>query len=73
MVNQVELSLISLQPAALGNHEVLQRSAGAWAPLGGGRHKPYENEMLQRIADTHKNSCSGCPALECAAWCHRYP
>lgn len=28
----------------------------AWAPLGGGRHKPYENEMLERIADAHQKT-----------------
>ncbi len=26
------------------------------APLGGGRHKPYENEILQGIADAHKKT-----------------
>jgi diketogulonate reductase-like aldo/keto reductase len=28
----------------------------AWAPLGGGRHKPYENEMLKGIAEAHQKT-----------------
>ena len=30
----------------------------AWAPLGGGRHKPFENNLLQSIADAHQKSIS---------------
>ena len=28
----------------------------AWAPLGGGRYKPFEDEMLKGIADAHNKT-----------------
>ncbi len=28
----------------------------AWAPLGGGRHNPYQEAMLQGIADAHQKT-----------------
>ena len=28
----------------------------AWAPLGGGRYTPFENEMLKAIAEAHGKS-----------------
>ncbi len=40
MENQVELHPYFAQPEA-------------WAPLGGGRYKPFEDVMLQRIASAH--------------------
>lgn len=28
----------------------------AWAPLGGGRYTPFENEVLKGIADAHRKT-----------------
>lgn len=56
MVNQVELHPYFAQPAALETMKHYNVQPEAWPPLGGGRHKPYENEMLQRIADTHQKT-----------------
>ena len=56
MVNQVELHPYFAQPAALETMKYYNVQPEAWAPLGGGRHRPYENEMLQRIADAHKKT-----------------
>ncbi|ECI4594736.1 aldo/keto reductase [Salmonella enterica subsp. salamae] len=56
MVNQVELHPYFAQPAALETMEHYNVQPEAWAPLGGGRHKPYENERLQRIADAHQKT-----------------
>ncbi len=56
MVNQVELHPYFAQPAAL---EVMQHynvQPEAWAPLGGGRYKPFEDEMLQGIASAHEKT-----------------
>ncbi len=53
MVNQVELHPYFAQPAALETMKRYQVQPEAWAPLGGGRHKPFDNEMLKSIADTH--------------------
>lgn len=53
MVNQVELHSYFAQPAALETMKRYQVQPEAWAPLGGGRHKPFDNEMLKSIADTH--------------------
>ncbi|ECT1506547.1 aldo/keto reductase [Salmonella enterica subsp. enterica serovar Derby] len=44
------------QPAALETMKHYNVQPEAWAPLGGGRHKPYENVMLQRIADGHQKT-----------------
>lgn len=64
MVNQVELHPYFAQPAALETMKHYNVQPEAWAPLGGGRHKPYENVMLQGIADAHQKpsrrlSCVG--------------
>lgn len=53
MVNQVELHPYFAQPAALETMKRYQVQPEAWAPLGGGRHKPFDNETLKSIADTH--------------------
>lgn len=53
MVNQVELHPYFAQSNAIENMIYYNIQPEAWAPLGGGRHNPYENEMLQRIADSH--------------------
>ncbi len=53
MVNQVELHPYFAQPAALETMKRYQVQPEAWAPLGGGRHIPFDNEMLKSIADTH--------------------
>ncbi|EAA6466222.1 aldo/keto reductase [Salmonella enterica subsp. enterica serovar Chester] len=56
MVNQVELHPYFAQPVALETMKHYNVQPEAWAPLGGGRHKPYENVMLQRIADAHQKT-----------------
>ena len=56
MVNQVELHPYFAQPVAIETMKRYNVQPEAWAPLGGGRHKPYEDEMLQGIADTHKKT-----------------
>lgn len=56
MVNQVELHPFFSQPAALETMKHYNVQPEAWAPLGGGRHKPYDNEVLQDIARAHKKS-----------------
>ncbi|MFU0946361.1 aldo/keto reductase [Kluyvera ascorbata] len=53
MVNQVELHPYFAQPEALETMKRYNVQPEAWAPLGGGRHKPYEDKMLQGIADAH--------------------
>ncbi|ROU17187.1 aldo/keto reductase [Kluyvera ascorbata] len=53
MVNQVELHPYFAQPEALETMKRYNVQPEAWAPLGGGRHKPYEDKMLQDIADAH--------------------
>ncbi len=39
----------------------------AWAPLGGGRHKPFENNLLQVLQMPIKIDFSGHSALEYSA------
>lgn len=56
MVNQVELHPYFTQSDALETMKYYNVQPEAWAPLGGGRHKPYENSLLKGIADTHKKS-----------------
>ncbi len=56
MVNQVELHPYFAQPDALETMKRYNVQPEAWAPLGGGRHKPYEDEMLQGIADAHQKT-----------------
>ena len=53
MVNQVELPPYFAQPAALETMKQYNVQPEAWAPLGGGRHKPFEDEMLTDIAEAH--------------------
>lgn len=56
MVNQVELHPYFTQSDALKTMKHYNVQPEAWAPLGGGRHKPYENEMLNSIASAHNKS-----------------
>lgn len=53
MVNQVELHPYFTQEEALDTMKYYQVQPEAWAPLGGGRYKPFESEMLKGIAETH--------------------
>lgn len=53
MVNQVELHPYFAQPEAVETMKRYNVQPEAWAPLGGGRHKPHEDKMLQAIADAH--------------------
>ncbi len=55
-VNQVELHPYFAQPDALETMAYYGVVPEAWAPLGGGRYNPFENEMLQEIAAAHKKS-----------------
>lgn len=72
-MNRVELHPYFAQPAALETMKHYHVQPEAWAPLGGGRHNPYQEAMLQGIADAHQNHCTGHPALERAAWRHGDP
>ncbi|EMM6514259.1 aldo/keto reductase [Enterobacter ludwigii] len=56
MVNQVELHPYFAQSDALETMKYYNVQPEAWAPLGGGRHKPYENEMLKGIAEAHQKT-----------------
>ena len=56
MVNQVELHPYFAQSDALESMKYYNVQPEAWAPLGGGRHKPYENEMLKGIAEAHQKT-----------------
>lgn len=58
MVNQVELHPYFTQAEALETMKYYRVQPEAWAPLGGGRHKPFENNILQHIADKHQKSVS---------------
>lgn len=53
MVNQVELHPYFTQEDALKTMEEYGVQPEAWAPLGGGRYKPFENGMLKEIAESH--------------------
>ena len=46
------------QPEALATMKYYNVQPEAWAPLGGGRHNPFENNLLQSIADAHQKSIS---------------
>ena len=71
MVNQVELHPYFAQPAALETMMHYHVQPEARAPLGGGRHNPYEEAMRWRdLPMPTKNRCSGGPALERAARRH---
>ncbi len=52
-VNQVELHPYFTQESALDNMKYYGVVPEAWAPLGGGRYNPFENEMLKEIAENH--------------------
>nr|WP_205297288.1 aldo/keto reductase [Pantoea multigeneris] len=56
MVNQVELHPYFAQPDAIETMKYYNVQPEAWAPLGGGRHNPFDNEILQAIAGHHKKS-----------------
>ena len=56
MVNQVELHPYFAQEKALETMRYYKVQPEAWAPLGGGRYNPFENEMLQNIAAAHGKS-----------------
>ncbi len=53
MVNQVELHPYYTQEKALETMAYYDVVPEAWAPLGGGRYKPFENEMLKEIGAAH--------------------
>ena len=56
MVNQIELHPYYVQEQAIKTMNEYQVIPEAWAPLGGGRYNPFENEMLQNIASSHRKS-----------------
>lgn len=56
MVNQVELHPYFTQEEALRTMEYYNVIPEAWAPLGGGRYNPFENEMLAAIAQAHQKT-----------------
>ena len=53
MVNQIEMHPYFTQEPALKVMEEYQVVPEAWAPLGGGRHNPFDNEMVKEIAVAH--------------------
>lgn len=53
MVNQVELHPYFTQESALETMKYYEVQPEAWAPLGGGRYKPFDDPMLQKIAAVH--------------------
>lgn len=53
MVNQVELHPYFTQEVALETMRYYDVIPEAWAPLGGGRYNPFENNMLEDIAAAH--------------------
>ncbi len=56
MVNQIELHPYFVQEDALKVMKDYGVIPEAWAPLGGGRYQPFENEMLQDIAAKYDHS-----------------
>ena len=56
MVNQVELHPYYTQEKALETMEYYNVVPEAWAPLGGGRYNPFEDEMLKGIAAKYNKS-----------------
>lgn len=56
MVNQIELHPYFAQENALETMKYYNVIPEAWAPLGGGRYKPFEDEMLKGIADAHNKT-----------------
>lgn len=53
MVNQIELHPYFAQEDALAVMKDYDVVPEAWAPLGGGRYRPFEDEMLLGIAAAH--------------------
>ena len=53
MVNQVELHPYFTQENALETMKYYEVQPEAWAPLGGGRYKPFDDPILQKIAAAH--------------------
>lgn len=53
MVNQIEMHPYFAQEPALKVMEEYQIVPEAWVPLGGGRHNPFDNEMVKEIAAAH--------------------
>lgn len=53
MVNQVELHPYFTQENALETMKYYEVQPEAWAPLDGGRYKPFDDPMLQKIAAAH--------------------
>ena len=56
MVNQVELHPYFTQENALETMKYYEVQPEAWAPLGGGRYKPFDDPMLQKIAAAHSKT-----------------
>ena len=56
VVNQVELHPYYTQEKALETMKYYNVVPEAWAPLGGGRYNPFEDEMLKRIAAKYNKS-----------------
>ncbi len=56
VVNQVELHPYYTQEKALETMKYYNVIPEAWAPLGGGRYNPFEDEMLKDIANHHHKS-----------------
>lgn len=56
MVNQVEMHPYFTQESALETMRYYNVVPEAWAPLGGGRYNPFENELLLGIAKVHNKS-----------------
>ena len=56
MVNQVELHPYYTQEKALETMKYYNVVPEAWAPLGGGRYNPFEDEMLKEIAEKHNKT-----------------
>ena len=56
MVNQVELHPYYTQEKAIETMKYYNVVPEAWAPLGGGRYNPFEDEMLKRIAAKYNKS-----------------
>ena len=56
MVNQVELHPYFTQEQAIETMKFYHVVPEAWAPLGGGRYNPFENKMLQDIAQKYNKT-----------------
>lgn len=56
MVNQIELHPYFTQNDALETMKYYGVQPEAWAPLGGGRHNPFAEEILMSIAKSHNKT-----------------